>query len=127
MTKFIGWQTFVVRDPVHGYLSRRGAERLRCGYPDHTKTTTALDKQAWRKWFFPKPRLRDLSQSRGHASSIAIYCGPLENGSRTDVQVVSMKLSAINWKTLRMEDLDCLLEHSGAFECTFLPFDLKFC
>jgi uncharacterized protein len=115
MTKSSAGRPFVVRDPVHGYLSVAAHERLVVDTPI-TQRLRRIGQTGLAEMVFPEAKTSRFVHSLGamHLASRFIVAA-LENGSRTDVQSFFDEVEAqINWKTLRMEDLDCLLEHSGA-------------
>lgn len=106
---------FVVRDPVHGYLSVAAHERLVVDTPI-TQRLRRICQTGLAEMVFPEAKTSRFVHSLGamHLASRFVVAA-LENASNADVQKFFDEVqNNIDWKTLRMEDLDCLLKHSGA-------------
>jgi uncharacterized protein len=116
MTKHTPGRPFVVRDPVHGYLSIAAHERLVVDTPI-TQRLRRVGQTGLAEMVFPEAKTSRFVHSLGamHLASRFIVAA-LENGSQADVQSFFDEVEEkIDWKTLRIEDLDCLLGHSGTF------------
>lgn len=106
---------FVVRDPVHGYLSVAAHERLVVDTPI-TQRLRRIGQTGLAEMVFPEAKTSRFVHSLGamHLASRFVVAA-LENGSKDDVQSFFDEVQGkIDWKTLRMGDLDYLLAHSGA-------------
>src|SRR5579859_3400585 len=115
MTEHKTGRPFVVRDPVHGYLSVAAHERLVVDTPI-TQRLRRIGQTGLAEMVFPEAKTSRLVHSLGamHLASRFIVAA-LENGSQADVQSFFEEVEReIDWKILRIEELDCLLVHSGA-------------
>jgi len=108
---------FVVRDPVHGYLSVAAHERLVVDTPI-TQRLRRIGQTGLAEMVFPEAKTSRFVHSLGamHLASRFVIAA-LENASREDVQSFFDDVRReLDWATLRAEDLDELLRHSGALD-----------
>ncbi len=110
-------QPFVVRDPVHGYLSVAPHERLVVDAPI-TQRLRRIGQTGLAEMVFPEAKTSRFVHSLGamHLASRFVIAA-LENATAQDVQSFFDDVRReIDWTTLRLEDLDELLKHSGALD-----------
>jgi len=108
---------FVVRDPVHGYLSVAPHERLVVDAPI-TQRLRRVGQTGLAEHVFPEAKTSRFVHSLGamHLASRFVIAA-LENAEPSVVQTFLGDVSReIDWNTLRSEDLDDLLKHSGALD-----------
>jgi HD superfamily phosphohydrolase len=108
---------FVVRDPVHGYLSVAPHERLVVDAPI-TQRLRRIGQTGLAEMVFPEAKTSRFVHSLGamHLASRFVIAA-LENATELDVQSFFEDVrSQIDWTTLHIEDLDDLLKHSGALD-----------
>jgi len=108
---------FVVRDPVHGYLSVAAHERLVVDTPI-TQRLRRIGQTGLAEMVFPEAKTSRFVHSLGamHLASRFVTAA-LENAVKEDVQNFFDDVrKEIDWATLRPEDLDELLRHSGALD-----------
>lgn len=112
MTKVSPGRPFVVRDPVHGYLSVAPHERLVVDTPI-TQRLRRIGQTGLAEMVFPEAKTSRFVHSLGamHLASRFVVAA----ASEEDVQNFFDDIrKEIDWATLRPEDLDELLQHSGA-------------
>jgi HD superfamily phosphohydrolase len=108
---------FVVRDPVHGYLTVAPHERLVVDAPI-TQRLRRIGQTGLAEIVFPEAKTSRFVHSLGamHLASRFVVAA-LENATKKDVQDFFTDVQKeIDWATLRPEDLDELLQHSGALD-----------
>ena len=108
---------FVVRDPVHGYLSVAPHERLVVDAPI-TQRLRRVGQTGLAEHVFPEAKTSRFVHSLGamHLASRFVIAA-LENADPGIVQTFLSDVSKeIDWNTLRSEDLDDLLKHFGALD-----------
>ncbi|WP_263356643.1 HD domain-containing protein [Acidicapsa ligni] len=108
---------FVVRDPVHGYLTVAPHERLVVDAPI-TQRLRRIGQTGLAELVFPEAKTSRFVHSLGamHLASRFVVAA-LENATQKDVQDFFADVrKEIDWATLRPEDLDELLQHSGALD-----------
>ncbi len=108
---------FVVRDPVHGYLSVAPHERLVVDTPI-TQRLRRIGQTGLAEHVFPEAKTSRFVHSLGamHLASRFIVSA-LENASAADVARFFKEVrDQIDWTILRPQDLDELLAHSGALD-----------
>lgn len=106
---------FVIRDPVHGYLTVAAHERLVVDTPI-TQRLRRIGQTGLAELVFPEAKTSRFVHSLGamHLASRFVVAA-LENASKIDVQSFFDEIqSEIDGYTLRIEELDGLLGHSGA-------------
>jgi uncharacterized protein len=106
---------FVIRDPVHGYLSVAAHERLVVDAPI-TQRLRRIGQTGLAEMVFPEAKTSRFVHSLGamHLASRFVVAA-LENATEEVVEGFFDDVRCkLNWQTLRMEDLDYLLVHSGA-------------
>lgn len=107
----------MIRDPVHGYLSVAAHERLVVDAPI-TQRLRRIGQTGLAELVFPEAKTSRFVHSLGamHLASRFVVAA-LENASAEDVQSFFNDVrKEIDWTTLRSEDLDELLAHSGALD-----------
>lgn len=108
---------FVVRDPVHGYLSVAPHERLVVDTPI-TQRLRRICQTGLAEMVFPEAKTSRFVHSLGamHLASRFVVTA-LENASQEDMQSFFDDISKwIDWTLLHSEELDELLQHSGALD-----------
>lgn len=108
---------FVVRDPVHGYLSVAPHERLVVDAPI-TQRLRRIGQTGLAEYVFPEAKTSRFVHSLGamHLASRFLIAA-LENADASDVQGFFDDLKGqIDWSILRFEELDELLKHAGALD-----------
>jgi HD superfamily phosphohydrolase len=108
---------FVVRDPVHGYLSVAPHERLVVDEPI-TQRLRRIGQTGLAEMVFPEAKTSRFVHSLGamHLASRFITAA-LENATAEDAQSFFDEIQRqIDWTTLHFEDLDELLRHEGALD-----------
>lgn len=108
---------FVVRDPVHGYLSVAPHERLVVDTPI-TQRLRRIGQTGLAEHVFPEAKTSRFVHSLGamHLASRFVVSA-LENASAVDVAGFFKDVrDQVDWATLRPQDLDELLAHSGALD-----------
>jgi HD superfamily phosphohydrolase len=108
---------FVVRDPVHGYLSVAPHERLVVDTPI-TQRLRRIGQTGLAEHVFPEAKTSRFVHSLGamHLASRFVIAA-LENAEGAVVQSFFDEIrKEIDWNTLRSDDLDELLRHSGALD-----------
>ena len=104
-----------MRDPVHGYLSVAAHERLVVDAPI-TQRLRRVGQTGLAEMVFPEAKTSRFVHSLGamHLASRFVVTA-LENSTKDVLQSFFDDVRGkIDWKTLRMEDLDYLLAHSGS-------------
>jgi uncharacterized protein len=117
MVQIATGRPFVVRDPVHGYLSVAPHERLIVDEPI-TQRLRRIGQTGLAEMVFPEAKTSRFVHSLGamHLASRFVIAA-LENASADEVQGFFKDVSeGIDWTTLHPEDLDELLGHSGALD-----------
>ena len=119
---------FVVRDPVHGYLSVAPHERIVVDAPI-TQRLRRVGQTGLAEMVFPEAKTSRFVHSLGamHLASRFVIAA-LENATAKDAQSFFDDVERdIDWTTLHRDDLDELLGHSGALDALsaarFLSFD----
>ena len=117
MLKNLPGRSFVVRDPVHGYLAIAPHERLVIDSPI-TQRLRRIGQTGLAELVFPEAKTSRFVHSLGamHLASRFLIAS-LENASTEDVKSFFDDVrSRINWTTLRMEEVDELLRHTGTLD-----------
>lgn len=117
MLKNLPGRSFVVRDPVHGYLAIAPHERLVIDSPI-TQRLRRVGQTGLAELVFPEAKTSRFVHSLGamHLASRFLIAS-LENASPEVIKTFfDDARSQINWTTLRIIEVDELLRHTGTLD-----------